>query len=330
MKIKNKMVLLFHCSIAPLFCCSVAHRLLFAVYCLLLLSVNFPVSGQSPLVHTNISEDNSLSILSWNIYMLPRKVYKSGQIKRAYAIVDQLKDKPYDIIVFQEAFDKKAKSILWNGLKENFPYQFGPGKGGLIKVSSGVWIISKLPLKNGQIIKFKSCKVQDCLAKKGAVFVEVYKNNQKFHIIGTHLQAEAGEKFQQVRKKQYRDISEKLITPLAEKNVPLFVVGDMNTAKSDTSSYNDMLKILNIEDGVLNGGDGGSYNVIDNDLKEKKSPARQARETQSIKIIDYILFQPNGIQPRSFKREVKIFQHAWDEKHKDLSDHYAVYAKIVF
>ena len=101
-----------------------------------------------------------------------------------------------------------------------------------------------------------------------------------------------------------------------------------------------MLKILNIEDGVLNGGDSGSYNVNENDLsaksgsasggKEKKSSSRQARETQNIKIIDYILYQPNGIQPKSFKREVKIFQHAWDEKHKDLSDHYAIYAKIIF
>ena len=328
MKTKNKIIpylpsgtALFHRSIAP--------RLLFIICCLLL-SIIFPVSGQSPPVTTNISEDNSLSMLSWNIYMLPRKAYRSGQVKRAYAIVDKLKDKPYDIIVFQEAFDKKAKSILWNGLKENFPYQFGPGKGGLIKVSCGVWIISKLPLKNGQIIKFKSCKVHDCLAKKGAVFVEVYKNAKKFHIIGTHLQAEAGEKFQRVRKKQYIDISEKLINPLSEKNVPLFVIGDMNTAKKDTSSYNDMLKILNIEDGVLNGGDEGSYNVNENDLKEKKSKNRQDRETQSIKIIDYILFQPNGIQPKSFTREVKIFQHAWDEKHKDLSDHYAVYAKVIF
>ena len=272
----------------------------------------------------------SMSILSWNIYMRPRMAFKDGQTKRAYAIVDHPKEKPYDIIVFQEAFDKKAKNILWNGLKESFPYQFGPGKGGLIKVNSGVWIISKLPLSNGQSIKFNKCKVGDCFAKKGAVFVEAYKNNQKFHIIGTHLQAEEGEKFQKVRKKQYSDINENLIHPLSEKNVPMFVVGDMNTAKSDTSGYNDMLKIMNVEDGILEGGVSGSYNIIKNDLKEKKSSARQDSEGQSVKIIDYILFQPNGIQPKSFIREVKIFQYPWDEKHKDLSDHYAVYAKIVF
>ena len=115
-----------------------------------------------------------------------------------------------------------------------------------------------------------------------------------------------------------------------EKNVPLFVAGDMNTSNRDTSGYNDMLNIMNVEDGILEGGVSGSYNIIKNDLKEKKSSAMQDSEVQSVKIIDYILFQPNGIQPKSFIREVKIFQYPWDEKHKDLSDHYAVYAKIVF
>ena len=305
------------------------------LFLLLLIIISFfEVNGQEPSTQrpvtrhssltTHYSPGATLTILSWNILMLPRWVFfRLGQIKRAPAIVDQLKESSYDLIVFQEAFDKKAKRILWNGLKENFPYQYGPGKRGLIKITSGVWIISKLPLNNGQIIRFNDCKVQDCLARKGALFVEFFKNDQKFQLIGTHLQAQVGDEFQAVRKKQYKDISEKLIKPLAKKNVPLFVIGDLNTAKSDTANYNEMLRVFNVHDGSLEGSVLVSWGGAGNDIIYEKGD-------YNAMLIDYILFQPNGIRPKEFKREVKIFQQRWSKQNKDLSDHYAVEAVIVW
>ena len=95
-----------------------------------------------------VPTDNSkLSILTWNLYMRPRMVFKNGQIERAHAIVEQLKDQNYDVIVFQETFDNKARNIIWNGLKEKFPYQSGdPKRKHFYRLSTGVFIISKLPL----------------------------------------------------------------------------------------------------------------------------------------------------------------------------------------
>ena len=45
-------------------------------------------------------QPNTLQILSWNVQLLPAIVFYKGQKKRALLIVNQLKDAPYDIIVF--------------------------------------------------------------------------------------------------------------------------------------------------------------------------------------------------------------------------------------
>jgi hypothetical protein len=67
----------------------------------------------SPLVSTVTSQGNSLKIISWNIFMLPRFIMRTGQLKRAYEIVNVLKHEDADIIIFQEAFDTKVQYLLY-------------------------------------------------------------------------------------------------------------------------------------------------------------------------------------------------------------------------
>src|SRR5438552_435742 len=135
-------------------------------------------SGSTLAQTIQVPTDNSkLSILTWNLYMRPRVVFKNGQIQRAHAIVEQLKDQNYDVIVFQETFDNKARNIIWKGLKEKFPYQSGaPKKKHFYKISTGVFIISKLPLNGMDDIYFSTCGGSDCFAVKGAVLVTLTKN----------------------------------------------------------------------------------------------------------------------------------------------------------
>ncbi len=269
------------------------------------------------------TDKDKLSILTWNVYMLPRLVFHTGQIKRAQAIVEQLKDQNYDIIVFQEAFDNKSRSILWNGLKGNFPYQSGdPMHKHFYRVSTGIFIVSKLPLKVVDNIFFSECGGSDCYAVKGAVLVKVTKNNHTVQIIGTHLQSADGRKMsgQQIRHMQYEEIKTKLMIPNAEPGIPQFFVGDLNTAKDDTKNYEQLLSSMDVEDGDIAGGNQfsavGGKNDVDINVNDKPH------------LIDYILCRRNGCKINFTQRCVKIFQQYWSKDHKDLSDHYAVLAEV--
>ncbi|MES2593501.1 MAG: sphingomyelin phosphodiesterase [Bacteroidota bacterium] len=267
------------------------------------------------------SSETKLNILTWNLYMRPRIGFHDGQVPRAHAIVQELKDKDYDVIVFQETFDHKARNIIWKGLKEKYPYQTGdPRKKHFYKVSTGVFIISKLPMHVMDHIYFSECGGSDCFAVKGAVLVDVVKNNHKVQIIGTHLQAANGKKLTgtEIRKIQYEEIKNKLMIPHAEKDVPQFFVGDLNTKKDNTVAYEELLKTMDMEDGELTGPEqftsGGKNDFRDPDDKGH--------------VIDYVLCRKNGADIRFVQRAVKIFTQPWSKKHKDLSDHYAVLAEI--
>jgi len=283
-------------------------------------------TGARPLVGlpVEVHPADTLKILSWNIQMLPGIVFYKGQAKRAHAIVDQLKSSSYDIIVFQEAFHRKARKILRKGLEKSYPEQFGPGKGGFMKFNSGVWIVSVLPLNNGRIVKFKRCNypLQDCRANKSAVFVEVTKGNQRFQVIGTHVQASEGTKYQQTRNSQFSEISEHLLKPLAIEHVPQLVIGDLNTAKKKIEDYNKMLSILEVEDGELLGENKFTYDTRTNDFTGSGG--------EYFKVIDYALVNKKGLKSLKVKRKVVIIQQQWHRKMKDLSDHYAVEVELYY
>ncbi|MGB3946419.1 MAG: sphingomyelin phosphodiesterase [Bacteroidia bacterium] len=265
----------------------------------------------------------TINILSWNIYMRPRVAFHDGQIKRAHEIVKQMTDKNYDVIVFQEAFDNKARNIIWNGLKEKYPYQSGaPKHKYFFKVSTGVFIISKLPLEMIDHIYFSECGGSDCFAVKGAALVKIIKNGKAFQIIGTHLQAANGKKKtgSEIRKIQYDEINSKLLVPHQKTGIPQFLVGDLNTKKSNEAAYENLIKDLNMEDGDISGTKQYSSDGTTNDFKDADSQP---------KLIDYILCKKNGANVNFTKRTIEIFKSNWSKEHKDLSDHYAVLAEIV-
>ncbi|HRG89875.1 MAG TPA: hypothetical protein PLW44_12705, partial [Chitinophagales bacterium] len=115
----------------------------------------FMPAGASPAPNSNgpdstgTEEGRNLKILSWNIYMLPNIVPgKESKIERAHAIVEELKKDSFDVIVFQEAFLTDARTIISEGLKDKYPYAYGPANSGgfTIRASSGVWVISKIEL----------------------------------------------------------------------------------------------------------------------------------------------------------------------------------------
>lgn len=253
--------------------------------------------------------------------MLPWLI-RNNQEKRAKAIGEVLKNEDIDVIVFQEAFHGRAYRIIKEEIKNKFPHQYGPGKGGLIRFNSGIWIISKHPIIRSDTKKYKQMAHADRLAKKSAVFIEIEKNKQRFQVIGTHLQSQNYLlKFRKIRERQF-DVIKELCDKYFVKGIPQVIAGDLNTNKKEEHAYCKMIERLDANDGDLCGELKYTANDAHNDIYEEP-PAGTAE------LLDYILYRPNATDSRVVKREAIRFRKHWFEWKADLSDHYAVKGLIV-
>jgi endonuclease/exonuclease/phosphatase family metal-dependent hydrolase len=263
-------------------------------------------------------DDRNLKILSWNIYMLPKIVVQRNKRIRAHAIVEELKKSDFDIIVFQEAFLPAAREIIKAGLGNLYPFQFGPAnsEGFTLKTNSGVWIISKVPLKLLKTTQFKNCTGNDCWARKGAMLLEGVWGDKAFQILGTHLQADG---FDKIREKQMDQIYNELLAENKKEGVPQIICGDMNTEREMNEHYCKMLDCLDAQDGEISGIEKCSYDGVNNNIAQSFGIKKKTN-------FDYILVRNNGSKMRSTNRSVSILKKG----KKFLSDHYGVVCELKF
>ncbi len=264
------------------------------------------------------TECESLKVLSWNIYMLPRFARVSGKRKRAKAIAKLLNESKYDIVVFQEAFLKAARRILWHDLKNNYPYRIGPAnkKPASYKTNSGIWMLSRIALTELGTVQYSQCEGPDCWARKGALLAEGKFNESPFQILGTHLEAGGPD---EIKIKQYQEM-EALLAGNRKEGIPQIICGDMNTKKDGDEKYSIMLSTLGCEDGPLEGDFPFTADGQRNDMNGG-GPSNQ-------KIIDYIFYRSNGVKCRLIRRCVPELRAQWHNRHKDLSDHFPVLLEI--
>ena len=284
------------------------------VVCVFLLLPETPAFAQ-PATESG----KELKILCWNIYMLPRFALHTGKRKRAREIVKELPKENYDIIVFQEAFHGDARRILKRGLKKLYPYRIGPAnrRPFWIKTNSGVWMLSKTPIKKLKQIKYIDCYgFTDCFARKGALLVEGEFEGQKFQLLGTHIQAGGPDS---VKQSQYEEVRT-LIDQYKTDNVPQILAGDFNMSP-DRKGYAPMIKTLGVEEYEPAG-----------ELKYTASSLNDFRAGDDDRLIDFIFYKPNGVEPKTLIRNVKRFATPLPcfKNHCDLSDHLAVEAILRF
>ena len=262
----------------------------------------------------------SLKILSWNIYMLPFVSLFNHNADRAKVIADKLQDSDYQIIVFQEAFSSKCRNILAKRLAKEYPYQYGPANKTHLpfRTSSGLWVVSKIPLKQLDKIKFSISRGYDIIARKGAVLFQGNFQGVPFQLLATHLQADNSEA---VRAKQCREIKDHLLNQYFNPNIPQLICGDFNIEMDDHVNYQQMLNTLEANNGDISGDMKFTYDEIDNTL------ARTAFGKK--KVIDYILVR-NEQLINHIERKVQTFYARIGRKSSNLSDHYAMEAKVNF
>ena len=268
-----------------------------------------------------------IKVLTWNIYMRPHSITFDGQFRRAKAIGELLKTKDYDIILFQEAFGKTSRKKLRKALAGEFPFEVEP-KNRKKTVNNGLWILSKQEITNSEFIFFDGCLVSDCQSAKGAVLIEVEINGQGYQIVSTHVLAEDGKEFALVRADQFKMIANLLDTN-RKPEVPQFILGDLNTAKSVEEEYQAMLDTLNTTDGEVSILDASELSVdkpitwgcANNDLIKNKWKGQ-------VQLLDYVL-QRNTGYPFKLRRELKTYTQQWSKRRKHLSDHYAISLTIL-
>ncbi len=263
-----------------------------------------------------LEQQDSLKILSWNIYMLPISAMRGKNFKeRSVAITEVVKNLDYDILVFQEAFRNHSRKIIQSRLQSIYPYNYGPAneKGSIFKANSGLWVLSKIPLEIIDEIQFNKCKRADCYARKGAILLEGEFHNKPFQLVATHCQAQPFS----VAAYQYRMIYDQLLTKYECEDKPQIICGDMNCEKSITEEYNTMLTILDAEDVKVSGKRKHSYRN------------RKLR-------LDYSLFRKHKRHLRGKKQKILCLGPDLNpgkyspEGEIGISDHYPLEVKIVF
>jgi endonuclease/exonuclease/phosphatase family metal-dependent hydrolase len=272
-----------------------------------------------------------LNVLSWNIYMRPAAFFWNGQMDRAKHIGALLKDSEYDVILFQEAFGKASSRVLREALKGEFPYEIKPlGDGKFF--NNGLWVLSRIPIENIQSIFFNDCAGFDCGASKGAVFFEVEKDGFTYQLLNTHLQAEEGKKYAQVRAKQFIQMHE-LLEAHAELGVPQLAAGDMNTSRNNEKDYQEMISLMHGVDGEVcmpedtycASLEPTTWGCQNNSLIADKYKGQSS-------LLDYALIRnprPKAKPtPLWAERMLKTFTSQWSSKHKHLSDHYAISIRL--
>lgn len=277
---------------------------------------------------------DSLSLLSWNIQMLPI-IKSNSKPVRAKAIINQLNLRDYDVIVFQELFQKRSRRIIRNGLVKKYPYHTPVlnKKSIAFKTNGGVMLFSKYPIKNIYEVRYSSRSGIDKMSRKGALMAELEVNGRIIQVAGTHLQAFGA---QEIMYDQYRQLAS-FLDKYKKENTPQIICGDFNTIKvippklpADISRsfidrlarYAVMLETLKASDGDLSGDQQFTMDRPYNDLCTTRKEYRL--------LLDYVLLRPNGVTDLSVKRQVQIIKQRWSEEHEDLSDHYGLEAVIKF
>ncbi len=268
------------------------------------------------------AQETEATFVSWNIQMLPNgpsmfsKSLQKNQKVRLPWIVEHCNDSDYDIIVFQEVFDIEIKRKLKKLLKKAYPYQISTkSKFGRL-TSNGILIISKFPIRYIDHTIYKKGVTEDRWAAKGCTLIEAEKDGITFQIAGTHLQSGNSKEAIAHRYSQYQEISD-LLSKNQRENIPVFVIGDMNTRKSKTEHYEKMLNTINVVDFPLD--ETEPYTI---DGKNSWNSHKQGIQ------LDYILLASRKTSSVILKQKVLRLAKVFEGKVIDFSDHYGVVSTV--
>lgn len=275
----------------------------------------------------------ALKVLTWNIYMMPTWARQSPKNKaRARAIAVELLKLDYDVLCFEKAFDGGARDVLRTALGARYPHRYGPANAGFsLKINSGVWVLSRLPLSDYHPIEYRDSSGIESFSRKGALLLRGAVEGRPFQIAATHLQGSPhNHKMQQIRNQQMVQLQSELLARHGDPGMPLFLCGDFCTPRFDGESparespgYQHLMATF----GVENGSDHRVTLVDDRSENDMAQGSSRRRDE-----VDYILLRNNRHAVRGEWRRVVLRRQGWDGPNGrvDLSYRYAVGATFTW
>ena len=262
---------------------------------------------------------DSLTIASWNIQMLPKvyqpftKLTRKKQSIRAPKIIQYLNAADFDLIVLQEVFDRSIQKEIAKGLIVNYPYQQLPIKEGFTwKLSSGVMILSKYPIKFLKNVIFNTSKKSDKAAQKSCVLVQVEIGSKTLLLGGTHLDS----KSQESRHLQYEMTKNEILNPYLNDSVPFYLAGDFNTS-FDHEDYKKMISEF-----------GLTSFYLDDERPYTYDEYNTWNETGVRSWIDFIFYNENQ-HHKPFKQYILRPTLSFKGSKMDMADHYQIVLETV-
>lgn len=266
------------------------------------------------------SQAESLKILTWNIFLLPKPIKFSYQAERTKLISELLNNSDYDIIFLQEAFPGSFHDHLFGVTKKKYPHQYYLKRPFISHTvfGSGVYVMSRFPIKSKKKAIYDSCRGADCFAAKGVLLATFeLPGGKEIQIGNTHLQAGRDAKGSKIRLKQIEQIR-KLFNESAKPGVTQILLGDINI----DAKHEDFLKalsLLNMESSALS-GDLDHTNGFPISCYNK--PGDNVKEW-----IDHILVSKNS-DIKLTNKKVIVYKAVLEGRECPLSDHYALEATL--
>ena len=308
------------------------------------------------------ASDEVLSVLAYNVYLLPSHVRAVPVLGERFAIAQEERAArippflaPYDVVILSEAYDDGARETLLDGLRQQGfahmthilgsacragwscekgtvyqqPLAAGDaprgGEGdGWFDEDGGVLIASKHPIGDARELVYADCVERDCNAAKGFVYARIDKGSARYHVIGTHAQFGWGGRQREAKAAQFRTIRQFIESESGiPRAEPVIVGGDFNVLRH------------------------GFDSLLSDEPLGMLAPAfrghRYTRETQSDwarrgnGYVDYVLAKKGWRAPAYASNCPMVFRTRFDfadralfsvvrgEDYCDLSDHWAVW-----
>jgi len=291
-------------------------------------SLLFLLLAASLLASVSSLRAGSLRILAYNVQLLPTGLSATGQAERVERLPEHLDG--YDVLVLTEVFDATLRGRLLRDLSAEYPYSARVlGSDGLLRQDGGVVLVSRLPIVREAQHVYRSRTGMDARADKGALYACLERGEERFHVFGTHLQANSGEDPAGVRCQQLAELAGFVADRGIPDEEPLVIAGDMNIDRlAEPDGYARMVSILEARDLPVTSGDPYTYDPETNDLAEG-----EARE-----VLDYVLLGARNLAPLEVEVRVRapraatpwLLQDDPPRPRHDLSDHHALEARLHF
>lgn len=192
----------------------IASRVLCAPLALLLATSTAPLAllGQALKIFANYDKkpfvqiagsisteslDAKHKLLSWNLAAMPSVMRRFNNTRpvpyRMHNVVNHIKKDSYDILAFQECFTDEAATILYNGLKKQYPHVVHHVGKNIIGLNSGLMILSRYPISRVEFEAYPGKQGTNALSQKGCLGVVFDLGPGKKAIaVNTHLEAGGG------------------------------------------------------------------------------------------------------------------------------------------